>query len=200
MGNGGVDVKKEASKATTLPAVKKSSEEVRAIMKRCDNGDAGALAELRNKLKERPELAKLYDIAANTERIWIDTMFAKAEAAKECAKAQLSQLRRELAGENPSPLESILVDRIALCWLQVQYADSVYAQSMGELTLRQGAYHQDRQDRAHMRFLLAVRTLAQIRKLGVPVVQLNIADKQINMVSGAMSDDRRKEPENLLEE
>ena len=39
-------------------------------------------------------------------------------------------------------------------------------------------------DHAHRRYLSAIRTLAQVRKLLVPVVQVNIADRQVNV--GAM--------------
>jgi hypothetical protein len=42
-------------------------------------------------------------------------------------------------------------------------------------------YHQRKIDRAHARLLSAVRTLAQVRKLAVPALQLNIAKKQVNV-------------------
>jgi hypothetical protein len=42
--------------------------------------------------------------------------------------------------------------------------------------MSQGDYRQKRLDRAHRRHLSAVRTLAQIRKMG-PAVQINIAEK-----------------------
>jgi len=40
---------------------------------------------------------------------------------------------------------------------------------------------QRRVDAAHQRWLKAVKTLAQIRKLGVPVVQINLAAQQTNV-------------------
>jgi hypothetical protein len=46
-------------------------------------------------------------------------------------------------------------------------------------TLSQDEHRQKRLDKAHRRHLSAIRTLAQIRKLG-PAVQINIAEKQIN--------------------
>jgi hypothetical protein len=36
-------------------------------------------------------------------------------------------------------------------------------------------------DKAHARFLTAVRTLAQVRKLALPTLQVNIAKNQINV-------------------
>ena len=40
-------------------------------------------------------------------------------------------------------------------------------------------FHQKRIDRAHKRHLSAIRTLAQISKMG-PTLQINIAEKQVN--------------------
>jgi hypothetical protein len=36
-------------------------------------------------------------------------------------------------------------------------------------------------ERAQRRYLGAIKALAQVRKLGVPAVQVNIGEKQINM-------------------
>ena len=47
------------------------------------------------------------------------------------------------------------------------------------MAIAQDNYFQKRLDQTHRRHLSAIRTLAQIRKLG-PAVQINIADRQIN--------------------
>ena len=61
----------------------------------------------------------------------------------------------------------------------MQFFDSLYAFGMKNEVMSQGDYRQKRLDRSHRRHLSAVRTLAQIRKMG-PAVQINIAEKQIN--------------------
>ena len=43
-------------------------------------------------------------------------------------------------------------------------------------------------DRAQKRYLTALKTLAQVRRLLVPVVQVNIAQKQINVAGVAAGD------------
>ena len=100
-------------------------------------------------------------------------------ASKELLRHQLESMRIEVAGENPSPLERLLAERVVATWLQVQLFEGLYAVGMKNETLSQGDYRQKRLDRAHRRHLSAVRTLAQMRKLG-PAVQINIAEKQIN--------------------
>jgi len=63
-----------------------------------------------------------------------------------------------------TPLERLLVDRIVVCWLQLQQADNLASQidalpaKMANLILR-------RQRHAHRQFLTAVQTLAIVRRL-----------------------------------
>ena len=38
-------------------------------------------------------------------------------------------MRQELAGENPTALEKLLVERILACWLGVEHADAMLAQT-----------------------------------------------------------------------
>jgi hypothetical protein len=53
----------------------------------------------------------------------------------------------------------------------------------GEVSIRQGDYWQRRIDACHRRYLSAVKTLATVRKLALPIIigQLNIARTQANM-------------------
>ena len=99
--------------------------------------------------------------------------------AQEAMPRNLKAMKREIAGENPSPLERLLVERITVCWLELQYFQTIYAQHSGDLSIRQSDYHQRRIDKAHRRYLTSIKALAQIRRMG-PAVQINIAEKQIN--------------------
>jgi hypothetical protein len=105
-------------------------------------------------------------------------------AVKEIMRCQLKAMREEIAGENPSPLERLLAERIVATWLQIQLFEGLYASGMSKksMTIAEGGYHQKRLDQTYRRHLSAIRTLAQIRKLlkGTAITQINIADKQIN--------------------
>jgi hypothetical protein len=100
-------------------------------------------------------------------------------ATKEFLKHQLDSMRREVAGDDASPLERLLAERVVATWLEVKLFSGLYAAGMKSGTPSQDEHRQKRLDRAHRRHLSAVRTLAQIRKMG-PAVQINIGDKQIN--------------------
>lgn len=75
-------------------------------------------------------------------------------------------------------------------YLEVQHFDGLYAQNMRQLTLRQDEFHQKRLDKAHRRHLSAIKMPAQVRKLlkGRDVTQINIAEQQMNYVSGSEDD------------
>lgn len=155
---------------------------LRELVKKAEKGTKKAVPEIREILNEHPQLSwKLIDLSKLTEGLFINKMSRDEDlASKEAMKHQLACMREEVAGDNPSPLERLLAERVAATWLQAQLFEGIYASSMFKsMTLAQADYHQRRIDKAHRRHLSAIRTLAQIRKMG-PAVQINIAEKQIN--------------------
>ncbi|MCA1686964.1 MAG: hypothetical protein LC745_13535 [Planctomycetia bacterium] len=89
----------------------------------------------------------------------------------------------ELAGAAPTPVESLLAETAALCWfaLRLHEAHFAGASSSGEgMTFNQGRYHLTKIDRAHARLMATLKTLATVRRLAVPAVQVNIARRQVN--------------------
>ena len=102
---------------------------------------------------------------------------------KEAMPVTLKLMRGELSGDDPSPLERLLVERVVATWFQLQYFEALHAQSLGKnsMSLALSDHFQKRIDRAQKRHLSAMKTLAQIRKMG-PAVQINIAEKQINTI------------------
>ncbi len=88
-------------------------------------------------------------------------------------------------GPRPSPIESVLAETAATCWFafrmhEAQYAGNITADGM---SLAQSEHAQRRMDRAHRRFLSTVKTLAAVRRLAVPVLQINVARQQVNQVN-----------------
>lgn len=168
---------------------RESAREYLALVKRADQGDREALQQIRRYYELFPELwEQAGNLARQVEDSWVRTILGEKQVvAVEATQRKLKALRQELEGSAPTPLERLLVDRIIACWLQVQYADATYAQRMKDLTWVGGDYYQRRMDRAHARYLAAIRTLAQVRRLLVPVVQVNIADKQVNVAQQQVS-------------
>ncbi len=51
------------------------------------------------------------------------------------------------------------------------------------LTLVQSDFHQRRIDRTHRRLMSTIKTLATVRRLAVPSVQINVARQQVNQLN-----------------
>lgn len=167
---------KTAEKPTSAVA------ELRRLIDRARKGDVSTMPEIQRLLREPANVDRLGgDLARRAELSFVNALAGDDLLFREALVRKLAALRDELAGPNPTPIERLLVERAVACWLQVQDADVRYAQAQLSATMKQGDYQQQRMDRAHRRYLLALRTLAQVRKLAVPVLQVNIGKKQVNI-------------------
>ncbi len=156
---------------------------IRELVERAENGDGNVLPEIRELLDEHaPEIWREYgDLAGVVENKWISRVSGENLMFKEGLRRTLNELKAELGGPNPTPLEKMLIDRIAACWLQCNYADAIYSQQAEEMSLQWGEYLQRRQARYHRGYLGAIKALAQVRRLLTPAVQVNVAQNQVNL-------------------
>jgi hypothetical protein len=106
-------------------------------------------------------------------------------AIQEGLRRKIDAVRDELAGPNPTPLERILCERVALCWFDAHEMDRRFVDQK-DVSFKTAEYRENRRDRAHKRFLAACKTLATVRRLGVPALQINLARQQVN-VAGSTS-------------
>jgi hypothetical protein len=175
---------------------KEELEERKATMKRlkelsekAEAGDAEAVPEIRQILTHSPDLIfKFVNLAGQTEEKLLDHLTDEGDlASREFMHQELSAMRAEIAGEEPSPLERLLAERVVVTWLEVQHFQGLYSHNMRQLTIYQHEFHQKRLDKAHRRHLSAIKTLAQVRKLlkGKDITQINIAEQQMNFASGS---------------
>lgn len=126
------------------------------------------------------EVIEAFGIHNSAERSIIKHYAGDDELLNALCAEQLSMMSGELAGPNPTPLEKLLCDRIAFCWFHLQRCEAVVAQQNG-LTFAESEFYQKKIDRAHKRYLAAIKALAQVRKLQLPNVQVNIGEKQVNI-------------------
>lgn len=166
-------------------SVPKNDEELQRLLARAKKGDKSTIPALRKLLME-PKWVDNFggDLARETERYLVTTAAGENLPFKEALSRRLELMREELAGDNPTPLEKLLVERVALCWLTLHDVEMRWAQSRNNLTINQANHWQRRIDHSNKRYLTAIRTLALIRKLAVPVLQVNIAKRQTNIAAG----------------
>jgi hypothetical protein len=157
--------------------------QARALLPRVNAGDHKARAALRELLDGAPDLwLSVGNLASQAEQSMIAMAAGDNAVFKEAIERKLRKLRRELAGSEPAPLECLLVDRVVAGWLALSYAEASYHQAQRNgLDWTDSEYMQRRIDRAQRRYLAAIRTLATVRRLLVPTMQVNIADRQINV-------------------
>jgi hypothetical protein len=98
---------------------------------------------------------------------------------------QADQARDELGFENAPMLEKMMIEHIVLCWLRLAVAELQFsAVTAHGGTLAQIEHHQRRVGAAQKRFTRASESLARVRKLARPSMQINVAaegGQQVNV-------------------
>jgi hypothetical protein len=174
------------SQPTEVTAQK--GKELLARTDRAQNGDKTALPALREVLKDPASVDLLGGDLARQVQVSLLERFGKNLLFKESVKRKLELLRSELAGPNPVPLERLLVERVVTCWLVLHHLELLYA-GKESMSVEVGTYYQRCLSSAQKRYLTAIKTLAVVRKLAVPVLQVNIAKKQVNVAGPCVAAD-----------
>jgi hypothetical protein len=155
-------------------------ERLRQLAPAAQSGDPLALAELRRLLDAHPDIWQEYaDLARQVEDAWLSLLDQGNVLPREALQRRLAAFKEELAGPSPSPPERLLVERIAVCWLQVCYADLLSYPNMRKCTsLTVFAAAERRQDRSQRRYLAAIKQLALVRKLLIrPPARIEMATR-----------------------
>ncbi len=137
------------------------------VLERARRGDVAVLPELRETLEARPEIWKhCSDLAAIAERAWIALIAGPDLLVGESLMMRMGELRAELAGADPTPLERLAVERVVIAWLQAWYSDLAAAGS-GDVPPKVAAFAllQRHGTRPRSDHLAALATLATIRRL-----------------------------------
>lgn len=176
------------------PGEKKESPDLELLVRQAEEGDTQAIEQLRKEFSEGrvdAYLNRVGDMARHAEEALLEAATGEQLLMRRGIRRQMEAMRRELAGPKASPLERLLVERVVLCWGWDTFLDTLAPQSLKiikkhfptglkEMTTF-GDYITRQQNHAHHRLLEAAKVLAQIRRLEVPVIQLNVAEKQINL-------------------
>ena len=161
--------------------------ELEELSSRAEDGDAEAGRELRQAIRESaPEvIARCSNIARNYRRMVADTAAGRDPLVKEAIVERARRMALEIAGENATLLEVLLSERIASLWVLTETQEALLFASyrrgqerpVGPTYIMQMCKIQES---ANRRYLAAIKTLAQVRKLqtNTPGVQFNT---QINL-------------------
>jgi hypothetical protein len=159
-----------------------------AMHQLAQRGDEAASESLIATYRERPEyMDRLSALAPAAERAWLDLLAPQgvgtAALTRQVAEREVDRLKDDLAAGGTDPLERLLIERIATAWVAVQYAEKLLADGLATngiawAQIEHRGRHAERMGRA---FLRASEALARVRRLRLGAVQINLADKQINV-------------------
>jgi hypothetical protein len=149
--------------------------------------DEGARQELRRRLaQEAPEVvARCSDSARSYRRLLAKRSSGGSPLREEAISERARRMALELAGENPTPLEVLLSERVASMWVLVELQEVLLAAwyykaegASSGFVLQMARL----QESCNRRYLGAIKTLAQVQKLQGPLrVQVTIGGNQVNV-------------------
>lgn len=167
--------------------------ELRELSDRAEKGEKGARHVLRRALRSSAPavISACSDYSGTYRRVLIETAGGSDPLAEEGLRLRTEMMRTEIAGENATPLEVLLADRITSLWLLSETLEAlVAAQFSKENQARVPMTYLTRiariQESVHRRYVSSMIELARLRKLqaNTPAVQFNT---QINVGVGPNS-------------
>jgi hypothetical protein len=184
----GATVPNPPVQAESQPPAKLTWDQLRGRVKQANGGDAKDLPRLREALESgdyRNWSRWLRETHGNPAE-WLKCSLARSAGGKdslatiEAAEEKMKEVRPELKGPSPTPIERLLAERAAVCWFTVNLYETIHAQAT-DMTIRQADYQLRKIDSANRRFLAALATLARVSKLALPALQVNIGANQVNV-------------------
>lgn len=184
---------KKTDTAATSTAVAKPrgwarpTAEINAIIRKAEKGDAPALEEVRGMFARAGTADMLGgNIAREALRLLVKKATGENPVIKEATERKFDELRAELLGPSPTALERLLVERVVATWYHLHYVEALYG-GRESTSLALGLYYQKSITAAQKRYLDAIKGLAEVRKLALPALQVNIANKQVNVAAGSVT-------------
>jgi hypothetical protein len=126
----------------------------------------------------------IFIVSGLAQRAWIDLLAPEKPGSgitRRTIEEEIERKRREVAGEDPSPLGSLLAERVALCWVAATYADAEYTRRLKEgMSFRKWEHYSKRCEQMNRQLLKSTESQARVRWLLTPM-QINIGQNQINL-------------------
>ena len=111
---------------------------------------------------------------------------ATSEVGRLAVRRILERTRDELAGPSPTPLVRLAARNAALCSLETDLAYRSAADKIAEGVVPPEAV-QRWLDRAVERFRKALKCVADLQRLALPTVQVNVGGHQVNIATGQLN-------------
>jgi hypothetical protein len=162
-----------SDKPTTVPPEPAALAELRALARQARGGDVSVLPRIKEILARHPEVWRhIGDVEKIVIRQWAESLSGGEPLAMETLRLKSEEIRAELAGEEATPLEKLLVGQVVVGWLEVGHAQLQVADMKG-VTLAEASFDLKQVASAQRRYLAAMKTLATVRRLLRALVPTN---------------------------
>ena len=153
-----------SERKTTEIDREKAMAELQDLLERAKSGDRSAVPRLREYLDRNPQLWRNSgSIAVQAQAAWINGTVGPDLHLRDCMYRQLNQMKQDLCGDAPTPLEALLVERVVTTWLQLGYLEAREAQAP-EGSERWYKLRMERYALAERQFRGAVNALVTLRQ------------------------------------
>jgi hypothetical protein len=134
------------------------------LVKRASDGNEHCLQGLRDLLDNNPSIWQAAgNVATLAEKHWVEVLANGNALVQEAIPRRVIALKSLLLGRNPTPLERLLVDVIAVSFLASEHGEISASRADG--SCQQIASRLRRAESGQRRLLSAVKTLAVVRAL-----------------------------------
>src|SRR5829696_4888115 len=149
--------------------------ELRALSDRAEAGDKEARRKLRLMVRASSAevVGRASDVGRRADRVLASSAAGGDPLTEEALLAKLDLMRAEIAGEDPTPLEVLLTERVVSLWMLTSLLEALiatqYRKVVDDPSERLSPSYLIQQSRilesATRRYLAAVRELARVRRL-----------------------------------
>src|SRR5688500_10058857 len=140
------------------------------------------LQAIRKYLRDYPEMCRaVFSLVDSTQDLMVKKMIGDVEPAAIAIQEYLISMRDEMGYHEAPIMEKLLIENIVTSWLRVNWIESQLAMFMNrQARFAELEFWEHRLSMAQRRYLAGCESLAKIRKMKIPALQLNLGDKQIN--------------------
>jgi hypothetical protein len=147
--------------------------------------DKKDLQELRKYLTIQPGLLSESMGLAVITQTHLTSKIVHEPASKMAVEDDINVIQKGLGMDQAPMLEKLLIQNVVNTWLRLQWVEYQLAGFMnGESTREQIAWWEKRLSITQGRYLRAIETLARVRKIALPDLQINVASEggqQVNV-------------------
>ncbi|WP_291169897.1 hypothetical protein [Gimesia sp.] len=144
--------------------------ELNVLIARAKQGDAEVIPRLCEYLDNNPILwTGPGNLALQAQAAWITLIAGQDKHLKQCLARKVNDMKQELSGTSPSPMEKLLVERVVTTWLRVHYCEAHDAQQ-DEESLKWAEYRLKRYRTMADLHVKSIGALTMLRKL-MPVTE-----------------------------